>query len=136
MHVRDFENEFVYAGGVNSFFETDKLRELVVLDVIVYDFEATKLYDIPRLHLARAPENIHIEFPISPNIGANSMTTKHVAAMDGFSKVRPISEGYLVKGGVNATSQITTRPDAPAPTRPAASQSPTASASPPATTSK
>jgi len=42
-------------------------------------------------------------------------------AMDGFSKVRPINEGYVVKGGVNATSQIAARPPAPAPMRPAAS---------------
>ena len=42
-------------------------------------------------------------------------------AMDGFSKVRPISEGYVVKGGVNATSQIVVRPPAPAPMRPAVS---------------
>ncbi len=57
------------------------------------------------------------------------MTTRPVMAMDGFSKVRPINEGYVVKGGVNATSQITTRPPAPAPMRPAASQS--SSAPPP-----
>ena len=64
------------------------------------------------------------------------MTTKDVAAVDGFSRVRPINEGNLVKGGVNVTSQITTRPPAPAPMRPAASQSPAASASPPVPKSK
>ncbi len=63
VHVRDFENQFVYAGWVNTFSETDRLRELVLLDVIVYNFDAEQLYETPRLYLARAPENIHIEFP-------------------------------------------------------------------------
>jgi hypothetical protein len=40
-------------------------------------------------------------------------------AMAGFNKVRPISEGYVVKGGVNSTSRIEVRPPAPAPMRPA-----------------
>ena len=50
------------------------------------------------------------------------MTTRRptVMAMDGFSKVKPLSEGYVVKGGVNATSRITTRPPAPQPMRPTA----------------
>jgi hypothetical protein len=47
------------------------------------------------------------------------MTSRRVA-MDGFSKVR-INEGYVEKGGVNMTSQISKRPPAPAPMRPAAS---------------
>jgi Family of unknown function (DUF6338) len=63
VHFRDFDNQCVYAGWVNTFSETDKLRELVLLDVIVYDFEGTELYTIPRLYLARSPEKIHIEFP-------------------------------------------------------------------------
>jgi hypothetical protein len=50
-------------------------------------------------------------------------------AMDGFGKVKPITEGYVVKGGVNATSRITTRPPAPAPMRPAAASPPKAPAS-------
>ena len=47
--------------------------------------------------------------------------TERRNTMDGFSKVKPISEGYVVKGGINATSRIVTRPPAPAPMRPAAS---------------
>jgi hypothetical protein len=56
--------------------------------------------------------------------------------MDGFSKVRPINEGYVVKGGVNATSQISVRPAAPAPMRPAASTAPATTPAPPAPASK
>ena len=48
------------------------------------------------------------------------MTKRPTVAMDGFNKVKPISEGYQVKGGVNTTSRITVRPAPPAPTRPSA----------------
>jgi hypothetical protein len=42
-------------------------------------------------------------------------------AMDGFGRVRPLTEGHLRKGGLNATSQIRERPPGPAPMRRAAS---------------
>jgi hypothetical protein len=32
-------------------------------DVYVYDFEGAEMYRMPRIYLARARENIHIEFP-------------------------------------------------------------------------
>jgi hypothetical protein len=66
VHFRDLENKLVYAGWVNSFSESDKVRELVLLDVIVYDFDGMELYRTPRLYLARPPDAIHIEFPYGP----------------------------------------------------------------------
>jgi hypothetical protein len=63
VHVRDFENGYLYAGWVNAFSESEKLRELILLDVIVYDLEGIEKYQVPRLYLARPPENAHIEFP-------------------------------------------------------------------------
>ncbi len=66
IHLRDFENERVYAGWVNTFSETDKLRELVLLDVVVYDLDGQEIYRTPRLYLARDPGSIHIEFPYMP----------------------------------------------------------------------
>ena len=52
-------------------------------------------------------------------------------ALDGYSKSKPLTEGYIRKGGSNnATSQIQTRPPAPAPMKPAAT--PNQTASPPA----
>ena len=62
-HVRDFEHKYVYAGWVNVFSETDRVRELVLREVIVYDFEGQELYRTPRLYLALPPDAIHIEFP-------------------------------------------------------------------------
>jgi hypothetical protein len=63
VHFRDFEQRVVYAGYVGVFSESGELRELLLTDVIVYDFEGTKMYDVPRLYLARERDNIHIEFP-------------------------------------------------------------------------
>lgn len=66
-HIRDFENKVVYSGWVNVFSETGKLRELVLYEVDVYDFEGNLLSSPPRLYIARKPEAMHIEFPIDAN---------------------------------------------------------------------
>jgi hypothetical protein len=65
VHVRDFEQRVTYAGFVEVFSESGQLREIVLRDVAVYDFEGAEMYQVPRLYLAKARENIHIEFPIS-----------------------------------------------------------------------
>ena len=69
-HVRDFDNKLVYAGWINAFSETGKLRELTLRDVQVFDFDGNLYYEIPRLYLARKPEGVHIEFPQQPATGA------------------------------------------------------------------
>lgn len=63
VHVRDFEKKITYAGWVEAFSETEKLRELRLRDVIVYDFEGIILFETPRVYLARKMDNIDIEFP-------------------------------------------------------------------------
>jgi uncharacterized membrane protein len=63
VHFRDFNTKIVYAGWVNTFSESEKLREIVLSDVQVYDFEGAFMYEVPLLYLARRPEDIHIEFP-------------------------------------------------------------------------
>lgn len=64
VHVRDFEQQVVYAGYVEVFSETGRLRELVISSVIVYDFDGAEMYKVPRLYLARERDNVHIEFPL------------------------------------------------------------------------
>jgi hypothetical protein len=63
VHLRDFEQQVVYAGYVEVFSETGRLRELVISNVIVYDFDGAEMYKVPRLYLARERHNVHIEFP-------------------------------------------------------------------------
>src|SRR5262249_34487837 len=66
VHLRDFEQQVVYAGFVEVFSETGQLRELVISNVIVYDFDGLEMYKVPRLYLARERHNVHIEFPSTP----------------------------------------------------------------------
>ncbi len=63
VNVRDFDKKIVYTGRVNAFSESEKLRELTLYEVEVYDFDANFMYDVPHLYLARKPDDIHIEFP-------------------------------------------------------------------------
>jgi len=63
IHFRDFSQKMVYCGWVNTFSETEKLRELLLRNVEAYDFEGNKLFEVPFLYIAREPQNIHIEFP-------------------------------------------------------------------------
>jgi hypothetical protein len=63
VHFRDFTNRIVYSGWVNTFSETEKLRELVLSNAQVYDFDGNLMFEVPSLYLARKPDNIHIEFP-------------------------------------------------------------------------
>ncbi len=63
VHVRDFGKKITYAGWVEAFSETEKLRELRLRDVIVYDFEGEMLFETPRIYLARKQDDIDIEFP-------------------------------------------------------------------------
>lgn len=63
VHFRDFENQLVYAGWVLTFSETGKLREIVLKDVQVHNFEGETLFETPLLYIARKAETVHMEFP-------------------------------------------------------------------------
>ena len=64
VHLRDFDKNISYAGWVDSFSETGKLRELLLVDVKMYDSEGNEIGDeVPLLYLARKVDDIHIEFP-------------------------------------------------------------------------
>lgn len=66
-HFRDFANQCIYGGWVNAFSETDKVRELILYRLIVWNFDGEELYRTPRLYLARPADSIHIEFPYQPS---------------------------------------------------------------------
>jgi len=63
VHVRDFDNKIVYAGWVNAFSETGRLRELILTKAQVFDFDGNLLYETPRVYISRKTEGVHIEFP-------------------------------------------------------------------------
>jgi hypothetical protein len=64
VHFRDFEQRVTYSGLVAAYSESEKLRELILDEVKVFDFEGTKMYEMSRMYLARPRENIHLEFPL------------------------------------------------------------------------
>jgi hypothetical protein len=74
VHLRDFEKQITYAGWVEVFSETEKLRELVLRDVEVYDFNGHMLYETPRIYVARERSNINIEFPYRADATATGGT--------------------------------------------------------------
>lgn len=51
---------------VNSSSEIDRLRELVLFEVIVYNTDGDEVSRTSRLHLARTAETTDIEFPCRP----------------------------------------------------------------------
>jgi hypothetical protein len=65
LHFRDFENQVVYAGYLNIYSKSGQLRELVLRDVIVYDFDGQEMYKAAHMYLARERDKIHIEFPVA-----------------------------------------------------------------------
>jgi hypothetical protein len=77
VHVRDFTNRIVYTGWVELFSETDKVRELVLKDVQVYDFDGERLFDVPRVYVARAMDKMDIEFPYRGLKGEADVSTDH-----------------------------------------------------------
>ena len=64
VYVRDITNKLTYHGFINSFSETDEIKELVLLDVVVYDYETSKeLYSLDKIYLSKSKENLIIELP-------------------------------------------------------------------------
>lgn len=63
VYMRDFGKRVVYSGWVTTFSETGRLRELVLRDAQVFDFDGVLLFESPLVYLARPPEDVHIEFP-------------------------------------------------------------------------
>lgn len=63
-HVRDYENEVIYAGYVRAYSDRLDLRELAMTDVQVFNGEGVEIYSTPRLYLARPNNGITLEFPV------------------------------------------------------------------------
>lgn len=64
VYVRDIENNLTYHGLINSYSENDEIKEIVLVDVIVYDYTTSKeLYLLDKVYLSRSKENLTIELP-------------------------------------------------------------------------
>jgi hypothetical protein len=62
--LRDFEKQMVFSGWVRAFSESEKARELLLLDVRVTDFAGAFLYEVELMYLAAPSDSFHIEFPV------------------------------------------------------------------------
>lgn len=64
VYVRDIENGLTYHGLINSFSENDDIKELVLIDVVVYEYESSKkLYELDKIYLSKSKESLIIELP-------------------------------------------------------------------------
>lgn len=70
VHFRDWDKKIVYAGWVDYFSDSGKVREVVLRDVQVFDFEGAPVYEAPRIYVARAIDKIDMEFPYRETTGA------------------------------------------------------------------
>ena len=61
-HIRDLDRGIVYAGWIQVYSETGKLRELLLRDAIIWDKNGDDI-EVPLLYLARTDTDVHIEFP-------------------------------------------------------------------------
>lgn len=62
-HVRDYENDLIYAGYIQAYSERMDLRELAMYEVEVYTGDAEMLYEAPYLYISRPINGVTLEFP-------------------------------------------------------------------------
>lgn len=66
VQVRDFGKKIVYSGWIDSFSEAAHIRELLLRDVQIHDFAGNFLYEMPHVYIARAVDDIQLDFPYRP----------------------------------------------------------------------
>lgn len=68
VYVRDVENGLTYHGLIDSFSDNEDVKEIVLIDVVVYDYlTSEKLYVLDKIFLSRTSENLIIELPYKSN---------------------------------------------------------------------
>lgn len=64
VYVRDYSAQKVFSGWVVGFSESDKVRELLLRDVEVYNLEGDLLYTTALMYVGRPPDSVDLEFPV------------------------------------------------------------------------
>ena len=76
VYVRNVKLNITYYGYVKAFSETENLSELVMTDVSVYDYQATrKFYDIDQIYLSFAKTDVIIELANPKEINGEENTS-------------------------------------------------------------
>jgi len=64
VYIRDIDENICYQGIIDSFSETDEIKEITLYDVKVYGYDDGKLYyEVANLYLARPKDKLTIEVP-------------------------------------------------------------------------
>ncbi|UMM64711.1 hypothetical protein [Aristophania vespae] len=63
VRVWDYTNKLVFSGCIISFSETDKVRELMLRDVTIYDLNCVEIFITAELYISRPSDAIVLEFP-------------------------------------------------------------------------
>lgn len=64
VYARDIDNNLTYHGLINSYSENDEIKEILLVDVVVYDYTSSEeLYLLDKIYLSRSKENLIIELP-------------------------------------------------------------------------
>ena len=62
LYIRDAERNFTYQGRIDTFSENEKVQEIVLSEVTVYNYEdSEELYTLPTLYLCREVGKLIIE---------------------------------------------------------------------------
>jgi Family of unknown function (DUF6338) len=114
VYVRDYKNAKVFSGWVSAFSENEKLRELLLRDVEVFDLEGRPLYASSLIYLGRSPDSIHSMPPHASRPPARGSTIREY-----------IGAVHIDKGGTNSsTSQVVVRRPPPPPSNPPPAKAP------------
>lgn len=68
LYIRDISKNITYHGMISSFSETDEIKEIVLSDVKVYDYEtSTLMYELDKLYLSKPKDDLVLEVPFITN---------------------------------------------------------------------
>jgi hypothetical protein len=93
VHVRDLTSGMTFAGWVNTYFENEPIRELLLKDAILYNEAGEAVSESPHLYIARDKTNIWIDFPYREKGDADGNQGSTSAP------AKQIEPGTVVNGG-------------------------------------
>jgi len=92
VYVRDLANSLTYLGFIKFFSENEDFKELVLEQVIVYNYpDSEELYQLERIYLCLPKDKIIIEQAINANYGEEASTTQ--SPTDNINNSNPSVDG-------------------------------------------
>jgi len=84
VYVRDLERNITFHGLIDSFSETDEIKEIVLRDVKVYDYTTSAwCYNLDKVYISKPKDNLVIEIPfLTQQHNQNGAETPTQAAVE------------------------------------------------------